>query len=177
MESLAGDVFLLGTHSWRIKRVESGRVRVEDAQGAAPSIPFWLGEAPGRSPSYQPKWRKFANEFSPIGKQCQQFLQRECGLDEARRQANSRICSSRRRRLGSIAVRIHSGRRTIFRRRRRHAIGIACSLRLANQSRLGAGAAEALLPHFQFRVASRGDRQRSGAFAERAARLSPRTGF
>ena len=49
IESLAGDVFLLGTHSWRIKRVESGRVRVVDAHGAAPTIPFWLGEAPGRS--------------------------------------------------------------------------------------------------------------------------------
>src|ERR1700686_4423297 len=49
VESLAGDVFLLGTHSWRIKRVEPGRVRVEDAHGAAPSIPFWLGEAPGRT--------------------------------------------------------------------------------------------------------------------------------
>ncbi len=49
MESLVGDVFLLGTQSWRIKRVEPGRVRVDDAHGAAPSIPFWLGEAPGRS--------------------------------------------------------------------------------------------------------------------------------
>src|SRR5581483_9979907 len=50
VESLAGDVFLLGTYSWRIRRVEPGRVRVEDAHGAPPSIPFWLGEAPGRSP-------------------------------------------------------------------------------------------------------------------------------
>ncbi len=49
IESLAGDVFLLGNIPWRIRRVESGRVRVEDAQGAAPSIPFWLGEAPGRT--------------------------------------------------------------------------------------------------------------------------------
>lgn len=49
VESMAGDVFLLGTHSWRIKRIEPGRVRVEDAAGAAPSVPFWLGEAPGRS--------------------------------------------------------------------------------------------------------------------------------
>ena len=49
VESLAGDVFLLGTTSWRIKRVETGRVRVEDAHGAAPSIPFWRGEAPGRT--------------------------------------------------------------------------------------------------------------------------------
>ena len=49
VESMAGDVFLLGTTSWRIKRVETGRVRVEDAHGAAPSIPFWNGEAPGRT--------------------------------------------------------------------------------------------------------------------------------
>ena len=49
VESLAGDVFLLGTASWRIRRIESGRVRVEDAHGAAPSIPFWRGEAPGRT--------------------------------------------------------------------------------------------------------------------------------
>ncbi|ALK33211.1 DEAD/DEAH box helicase [Burkholderia plantarii] len=49
VESLAGDVFQLGNQSYRILRVESGRVRVEDARGQAPNIPFWLGEAPGRS--------------------------------------------------------------------------------------------------------------------------------
>ncbi len=49
IESMAGDVFLLGTHSWRIRRVEPGVVRVVDAEGAPPSIPFWLGEAPGRT--------------------------------------------------------------------------------------------------------------------------------
>ncbi|WIG57014.1 MAG: putative ATP-dependent DNA helicase [Rhodanobacteraceae bacterium] len=49
VESLAGDIFQLGNQSYRILKVERGRVRVEDAQGAPPSIPFWLGEAPGRS--------------------------------------------------------------------------------------------------------------------------------
>ena len=49
IESLAGDVFLLGNDSWRIRRVEAGRVRVENAHGAAPSVPFWNGEAPGRT--------------------------------------------------------------------------------------------------------------------------------
>ncbi|MEX3903046.1 DEAD/DEAH box helicase [Paraburkholderia sp. BR14319] len=49
VESLAGDVFQLGNASYRILRIEAGRVRVEDAQGQPPSIPFWLGEAPGRS--------------------------------------------------------------------------------------------------------------------------------
>lgn len=49
VESLAGDIFQLGNTSYRILRVERSVVRVEDAQGAPPSIPFWLGEAPGRS--------------------------------------------------------------------------------------------------------------------------------
>ncbi|NQW22314.1 MAG: DEAD/DEAH box helicase [SAR202 cluster bacterium] len=49
IESLAGDVFLLGNNPWKIRRVESGKVRVEDAQGQPPNIPFWLGEAPGRT--------------------------------------------------------------------------------------------------------------------------------
>ena len=49
IESMAGDVFLLGNTSWRIRRIESGRVRVEDAGGAPSTIPFWLGEAPART--------------------------------------------------------------------------------------------------------------------------------
>ncbi|HUE30472.1 MAG TPA: DEAD/DEAH box helicase, partial [Verrucomicrobiae bacterium] len=49
VESMAGDIFLLGNRSWRIRRVEAGRVRVEDAAGAPPTIPFWLGEAPART--------------------------------------------------------------------------------------------------------------------------------
>ncbi len=49
VESMAGDVFLLGNNSWRIRRVESGKVRVEDARGAPPTIPFWIGEAPART--------------------------------------------------------------------------------------------------------------------------------
>ncbi|HXS04001.1 MAG TPA: DEAD/DEAH box helicase [Rhodanobacter sp.] len=49
VESMAGDIFQLGNSSYRIQRVERDRLRVEDAHGAPPSIPFWLGEAPGRS--------------------------------------------------------------------------------------------------------------------------------
>ncbi|MCO5118892.1 MAG: DEAD/DEAH box helicase [Burkholderiaceae bacterium] len=49
IESMAGDIFQLGNASYRIRRVENGRVRVTDAEGAPPNIPFWLGEAPGRS--------------------------------------------------------------------------------------------------------------------------------
>ncbi|HYC37250.1 MAG TPA: DEAD/DEAH box helicase [Usitatibacter sp.] len=49
VESLPGDVFQLGNTSWRILRIGNGVVRVADAQGQPPSMPFWLGEAPSRS--------------------------------------------------------------------------------------------------------------------------------
>ena len=49
IESMQGDVFLLGSTSWRIRRVEAGVVRVVDAEGAPPTVPFWLGEAPART--------------------------------------------------------------------------------------------------------------------------------
>lgn len=49
IESMAGDIFLLGQTSWRIRRVEAGTVRVEDAHGAPPSVPFWNGEGLGRT--------------------------------------------------------------------------------------------------------------------------------
>ena len=48
-ESLPGDIFLLGTHSWQIRRIEPGVVRVVDAGGKPPTVPFWLGEAPART--------------------------------------------------------------------------------------------------------------------------------
>ena len=48
-ESLPGDVFLLGSHAWKIAKVRADRVLVEDAQGMAPTIPFWKGEHPSRS--------------------------------------------------------------------------------------------------------------------------------
>src|SRR5205085_7770071 len=49
IETLSGDVFLLGNTSWRIRYVRGGQVVVNDAQGAPASIPFWLGDAPGRT--------------------------------------------------------------------------------------------------------------------------------
>jgi len=49
IESSAGDIFQLGNTAWRIRRIEAGRVLVEDARGQPPSIPFWLGEAPART--------------------------------------------------------------------------------------------------------------------------------
>ncbi len=80
VESLVGDVFLLGTTSWRIRRVEPGRVRVEDAHGAAPSIPFWLGEAPGRTRELSREVSHLREEIVAAG-DAVEFLEHECGLD------------------------------------------------------------------------------------------------
>ncbi|MCA3016657.1 MAG: DEAD/DEAH box helicase, partial [Myxococcaceae bacterium] len=49
IDSSAGDVFVLGSTSWRIRRIFDGAVRVENAHGQAPNVPFWRGEAPGRT--------------------------------------------------------------------------------------------------------------------------------
>ncbi len=89
VESMAGDIFLLGTTSWRIRRVESGRLRVEDAHGAAPSVPFWLGEAPGRTPELSAEVSDVRerlaapDDASRGGSDAVQFLIRECGLDQS----------------------------------------------------------------------------------------------
>ena len=84
VESRPGDVFLLGTHSWRIRRVEPGTVRVVDAHGAPPSVPHWQGEAPGRT-------RELSEEVSALRQavadreaaQARAWLQQECGIGTA----------------------------------------------------------------------------------------------
>jgi ATP-dependent Lhr-like helicase len=82
VESLAGDIFLLGTTSWRIRRVEAGRVRVEDAHGAAPSIPFWRGEAPGRTEELSREVSRLRDDIAARPRaEGIEFLMRECGLD------------------------------------------------------------------------------------------------
>ena len=67
-ESMRGDVFLLGNTSWRITRIEgrSGRVLVEDAHGAAPDIPFWLGEAPARTPELSARVSEIREKISDL---------------------------------------------------------------------------------------------------------------
>ena len=98
VESLRGDIMLLGNSSWRIRRVEAGRVLVEDAHGAAPNVPFWRGEAPARTRElsqqvaelrqkiadmteaivYRPPLRDF-DAAAPAFR----WLEDECGLDRS----------------------------------------------------------------------------------------------
>ena len=92
VESLAGDIMLLGNTSWRIKGVELGKVRVEDAHGAPPNIPFWRGEAPSRTAELSAEVASLRAEIdrcigenpsprtpyaSPV-----RWLQQECALDQ-----------------------------------------------------------------------------------------------
>ncbi|MGZ4821943.1 MAG: DEAD/DEAH box helicase, partial [Terriglobales bacterium] len=100
VESLAGDIILLGNTSWRIRRIESGsgRVLVEDAHGAPPGIPFWLGEAPARTAELSEHVAKLREELStmlpktsplafsphsPEVAETMEWVKQECGLDDA----------------------------------------------------------------------------------------------
>ncbi|MBA2486392.1 MAG: DEAD/DEAH box helicase [Nitrospira sp.] len=92
VESLAGDIILLGNTSWRIRGVETGKMRVEDAQGAPPTIPFWRGEGPSRTADLSAEVARLKDDIDqrlhsnpllltasapPV-----QWLRQECGLDQ-----------------------------------------------------------------------------------------------
>ena len=83
IESMAGDIFLLGNTSWRIRRVEAGVVRVENAGGAPPTVPFWRGEAPARTDELSQAFSELREQIVALGgEEAQQWLKRECGLDD-----------------------------------------------------------------------------------------------
>ncbi len=100
VESMAGEVMLLGNSSWRIRRIEtkSGRMLVENAHGAPPGIPFWRGEAPARTQELsahvgdlREKISEMLPSTSPVGFSATQpevaaavsWLKEECGLDDS----------------------------------------------------------------------------------------------
>ena len=62
VESMAGDVFVLGSTSWRIRGIVGGEVRVENAHGQPPSVPFWNGEAPARTDELSVQVARFREE-------------------------------------------------------------------------------------------------------------------
>ena len=92
VESLAGDIMLLGNTSWRIKGVEMGKVRVEDAHGAPPNIPFWRGEAPSRTAELSAEVARLRSDIdhllvltpSPLTPYAApvQWLRQECAVDQ-----------------------------------------------------------------------------------------------
>jgi ATP-dependent helicase Lhr and Lhr-like helicase len=107
IESMAGDVFLLGTSSWRIRKVEPGAVRVVDAHGAPPSVPFWLGEAPGRTTELSEEVAAIraavAERLAATGPAAAAgWLAAECGLGEAAAQTIAAYLSTGLAQLGVL---------------------------------------------------------------------------
>ncbi|MGA9354048.1 MAG: DEAD/DEAH box helicase, partial [Terriglobales bacterium] len=100
VESMAGDIMLLGNTSWRIRRVEgkSSRVLVEDAHGSPPTVPFWRGEAPARTAELSKQLGELRRDISdrlkgvapvegwrhlPVVTETAAWLGEQCGLDQA----------------------------------------------------------------------------------------------
>ncbi len=137
IESLVGDVFLLGTHSWRIKRVEAGRVRVIDANGAAPSIPFWLGEAPGRSRELSAEVAQIRERILADAEPIPAFLIDECGLDEPGAKQATAYVRSGAGQLGALPSQTTVVAERFFDQVGRDAIRFTCAIRLAHHARVG----------------------------------------
>ncbi len=108
VESMAGDVFQLGNTAYRILRVERGTVRVEDAQGMSPTIPFWLGEAPGRSDELSVSVARLRTEIAgrlggdPTGDSALRWLIEEVGIAEAAAQQLVEYLASAHAALGCL---------------------------------------------------------------------------
>jgi ATP-dependent helicase Lhr and Lhr-like helicase len=97
IESNIGDVFQLGNSSWQVLQVGAGTVRVADAKGAPPTIPFWLGEAPARSDELS----KAVSDLRASALACEQ-LQDECGIPSSAAEEITSYLEESRRILGEI---------------------------------------------------------------------------
>ena len=110
IESMAGDIFLLGSTSWQIRRVESGVVRVTDAKGAPPSVPFWLGEAPART---QELSAEVSELRARVGEKLEEggvaaaveWLTGDCALERAAAEQIARYLDAAREALGVLPTR------------------------------------------------------------------------
>ncbi|MEE8580737.1 MAG: DEAD/DEAH box helicase [Myxococcota bacterium] len=107
IESMAGDIFLLGSTSWRIRRVETGVVRVVDAQGAPPTVPFWLGEAPARTEELSAEVSALraavGERLAGAGEgSARAWLEAECGLGSAAADQIVRYLAAARTALGTL---------------------------------------------------------------------------
>ena len=109
-ESMAGDVFLLGNTSWRIRRIEKGRVLVEDARGQAPNMPFWVGEAPARTTELSQivsEVRQGVDQRILDRAVCLKWLEEEVGLSAAASGQALEYIAEGKRVLGMTPVASH----------------------------------------------------------------------
>jgi ATP-dependent Lhr-like helicase len=103
IESLAGDIFQLGNMSWQITRVGPGVVRVTDAHGAPPTIPFWTGEAPARSDELSRAVSDLrADVESQSPERAAEWLAQEAGISSVAAEQVSDYVASGRATLGVV---------------------------------------------------------------------------
>ena len=162
IESSPGDIFQLGNVSYRILRVERGKVRVADARGAPPTIPFWIGESPGtlgralacglRAPGRRERGvrRRDRRSAGPAARD---------GGGRRRAAAARRLPAERGGLAGRHALAGVPRYRALFRRDGRDAPRPARPVRLAREPRVGARPPEVLLQEVRLRAPGRGDRR------------------
>ncbi|MBW3599750.1 MAG: DEAD/DEAH box helicase, partial [Planctomycetes bacterium] len=104
LESLAGDVFLLGNTSWRIRHVRGGEVVVRDAGGAPPTIPFWVGEAPGRTIELSDEISQLRADLAATGEvgDALVWLEQECGATQHAAEQAIRYVSAQQTAIGLV---------------------------------------------------------------------------
>jgi ATP-dependent helicase Lhr and Lhr-like helicase len=110
VESMSGDVFLLGNTSWRIQHVRGGEVIVADAHGAAPTIPFWRGEAPGRTIELSQEVSAIREEIEKQlndTKQAAQWLTTKCTVSETKAKEAVEYVSAQKAAVGMIPTQDH----------------------------------------------------------------------
>src|SRR5256885_7539307 len=105
VESMAGDIFLLGNQSWKIRRGEAGRGRGGKAPGAPPSVPFWDRRAPGRTPELSQEVSRLREEIEALldePSRAEEFLVEECGVAGAGAEQIVRYLRAGRAALGAL---------------------------------------------------------------------------
>ena len=165
-------------------RSTTGVVRVADAKGAPPSIPFWLGEAPARSDELSRAVSDLraagrrtvsAGRDTPVSTTAtSRWLTDETGVGRGRGRADARVSRRRPPRARRDADAGHARARAVLRRIGRHAAGAARAVRQPHQQGLVPGAAQAVLPPVQLRAAGGGHRRRAPAVARPAALVPAR---
>ena len=105
IESMAGDIFQLGNSAWRILRVELGQIRVADARGESPTIPFWLGEAPARTAELSAEVSELREEVEArldLPEEALRWLEAEAGLNRAQAEQITEYLGAARTVLGVV---------------------------------------------------------------------------
>ena len=180
VESMAGDVFQLGNASYRIQRVERGTVRVEDAKGQPPNIPFWLGEAPGRTDALSLSVSRLRAEVEkrlradPSGDSVRRWLAEDIGVGAPGAEQLVEYLAAASAALGSLPTQDLVVLERFFDEAGGMQLVIHAPFGSRNQPRLGPRFAQAVLPQVQLRAAGGGDRGQHRALADDGAQFRAR---